>query len=190
MGAIGLSPRVTVARALAEVLLDRLDDRWAHTVGVALRAEELTVTLPTSDGVVLLVAAWLHDIGHSPTATVSGFHPLDAAAYLDGLGWPSRVCGLVAHHSGANLIADALGLREQLDRYPDEQTQVSDALTYADQTVGLRGEPLTLGARMADMLARHGPRSVQAQVHHLRGPHLEAAVERAERRLADRVAAC
>jgi hypothetical protein len=190
MGVVGLSPRVGVARALAEALLDGLDDRWAHTVGVAQRAEELCVTVPASDAVVLLVAAWLHDIGHSPTVSVTGFRPLDGAVYLDGQGWPGRVCGLVAHHSGSSFLADALGFSEPLSRYPNERSAVSDALTYADQTVGMRGERLTIDARMADMLARHGPDSPQARVRQLRGSALEDAAARAERRLAGRLAAC
>jgi hypothetical protein len=79
---------------------------------------------------------------------------------------------------------------EPLSRYPDERSAVSDALTYADQTVGIRGERLTIHARMADMRTRHSPDSPQARVHQLRGPALEDAAARAERRMAGRVAAC
>jgi hypothetical protein len=56
------------------------------------------------------------------------------------------VCGLVAHPSGSSFLADALGFSEPFIRYPDERSAVSDALTYADQTVGIRGERLTIHA--------------------------------------------
>jgi putative nucleotidyltransferase with HDIG domain len=180
-----VSPRVGVARVLAEMLLDGQPDRWAHTIGVAGRAEELADTVAPDERDVLLVAAWLHDIGYAPAAAVSGFHPLDGAAYLDRQGWPSRISALVAHHSGADLLADAHGLGPALATYPDELSPVSDALTYADQTTGPTGQRLSIGARMAEMIERHGPASVQARVHHLRRPHLLAVAERVERRLAD-----
>jgi hypothetical protein len=42
---------------------------------------------------------------------------------------------------------------------------------------------MTVDERIADMLARRGPDSIHARVHHQRGPHLRAAVERVEQRL-------
>ncbi|MEN3304455.1 MAG: hypothetical protein V7603_657 [Micromonosporaceae bacterium] len=183
MGTVVAGGRVTVARTLAEMLLDGLDDRWRHTVAVARRAEELAATVNPADHDVLLVSAWLHDIGYSPIAHETGFHPLDGAAYLLRQGWPARVAGLVAHHSGAGFVAQAQGLLDALHGHPDEKSAVSDALTYADQSVGPAGQRLPIRLRMAEMLARHGPDSVQARVHHLRGPYLLAVADRVERRL-------
>jgi hypothetical protein len=49
---------------------------------------------------------------------------------------------------------------------------LADALTYADQTTGPNGEPMTIEARISDMLRRHGPNSPNAKVHPERGPYL------------------
>jgi hypothetical protein len=183
MSAIAGRTRVGEARSLARTLLATVQARWLHTAGVARRAEEICVILDPADRETLVAAAWLHDIGYSPAVRDTGFHPLDGAAYLAGHGWPRRICGLVAHHSGAHLLAPAYCLQAELARYPDERSTVSDALTYADQTVGHLGQPLPIHERLAQMLARRGPHSVQSRVHHLRRPHLLAIAERVERRL-------
>jgi putative nucleotidyltransferase with HDIG domain len=175
---------VTQARDLAEVLLREQPDRWAHTAGVAARAAQIATTVEAADRELLLAAVWLHDIGYSPTLAHSRFHPLDAARYLDRHGWPRRLTGLVAHHSGALFVARELGLDRVLHGYPHEQSAVSDALIYADQTTGPAGEPYTIDQRVSEMLARHGPASVQARVHPDRGPYLLAAAARVEQRLA------
>ncbi|WP_349497869.1 HD domain-containing protein [Actinoallomurus iriomotensis] len=63
------------ARDLARQLLERpLPRRWAHTQGVAGRAESLA-----GEADLLAAAAWLHDIGYSPEVVDTGFHPLDGA---------------------------------------------------------------------------------------------------------------
>jgi hypothetical protein len=43
--------------------------------------------------------------------------------------------------------------------FPDGDGPMSDALTYADQTVGPAGEPLDWRRRYAEMLRRQGPDS-------------------------------
>lgn len=83
-----------------------------------------------------VAAAWLHDIGYGAAAVRTGLHPLDGADFLDSHGWPERLSALVAHHSGARFVADELGLGLSMRRYPYESSTVSDALTYADQTIG------------------------------------------------------
>jgi HD superfamily phosphodiesterase len=177
--------RVRVAEALAEVLLRELPERLEHTRGVAERATELSVTLPAEQRDLLVAAAWLHDIGYGAEVRVTGFHPLDGADHLDRQGWPRRLSGLVAHHSGAAFLAPLHGLAGELARYPDERSELADALTYADQTVGPHGRRMTLDERMTDMLARHGGHSPNARVHHLRGPHLRAVAARVRPHLAD-----
>jgi putative nucleotidyltransferase with HDIG domain len=183
MSSLTLSGRITVARTVAQTLLAGMPDRLAHTAGVARRAEQMIRTVDPADHEVLVIAAWLHDIGYSPALATTGFHPLDGADDLDRHGWPRRVCGLVAHHSGAIFVARALNLADLLGRYPDERSPVSDALTYADQTVGPLGQPVSLDERMAEVLARHGDDSVQARVQHTRGPYLRSIAARVERRL-------
>lgn len=174
---------VVQAREMAANLLSGLPDRWRHTIAVAARAEELTDAVDPDDRELLRAAAWLHDVGYSPHIAVTGFHPLDGARFLDREGWPPRICALVAHHSGARFVARSLGLHPQLRTYWDEHSPVTDALAYADQTVGAHGEPLPIDERLADMLRRHGPGAPQAAVHGLRAPYLRAAAERVEQRL-------
>lgn len=111
---------------------------------------------------------------------------LDGARYLDRWRWPARLSALVAHHSGACFVATVRDLGAELDEYSREESAVSDALTYADQTVGPAGRRMTLQERAADMLDRHGPDSPNAQVHHVRWPYLLGVAERVERRLSSR----
>jgi len=182
------SPRVDVARELAHALLGGVGNRLEHSAAVARRAEKLAADLPEplppGERELLVVAAWLHDVGYATEVGDAGFHPLDGARYLRAQGWPGRVCALVAHHSGARFAAAELGLTEQLEDFRYEQSPVSDLLTYADQTIGPNGQPMTVAARMAEMLARHGESSVQARIHQVRGPFLLAVADRVERRLA------
>src|SRR5690349_15997129 len=134
---------VVEARQLARAVLSDRPERWQHTVEVARRARSLG---PHED--VLEAAAWLHDIGYGEATVRTGFHPLDGADFLDRHGWPERLSALVAHHSGARFVADELGLGGPMGRFPFELSPVSDALTYADQTVGPYGRRLSLDERL------------------------------------------
>jgi hypothetical protein len=174
---------VGVARAVAYECLRGLPARWGHSVAVATRAEELAVTVDPTERDTLVAAAWLHDIGYGPALHLTGFHPLDGALHLQRRGWPDRVCALVAHHSGAWFVAGPLGLRTSLDRYLREASPVSDALAYADQTVGPEGQRLPIRHRLAEAVRRHGPGSAQARVHAARQTHLLAVATRVEQRL-------
>jgi hypothetical protein len=179
----GTLSRVDAARSLAARLLVDTPDRWQHTIGVAHRAQEVAPTLPPAERDILLVAAWLHDIGSSSMARATGFAPVDGADYLAGRGWPPRITSLVAHHSGADFLARAAGWYVALDRYPEERSELADALTFADQTTGPHGERVTVQARLAESLARHGAGSAYALAHPVCGPYLIATVARVERRL-------
>ena len=129
------------ARELARGFLQHDPDRWLHVQEVAARAEELRPAVAAADGPVLVVAAWLHDIGYSPALRVTSFHPLDGARYLHRAGYP-REAALVAHHSGARFVAEVRGLTTELAAFPFAEDPLTDALTYADQTVGPRGQRL------------------------------------------------
>ncbi|MEU7903344.1 HD domain-containing protein [Actinoplanes sp. NPDC049118] len=172
------------ARHLARILLAQMPERWQHTIGVAGQAEQVIPTVPAADADLLVAVAWLHDIGYAKMLRTSGFHPLDGARYLTAHGCPLRLAALVAHHCEAFLIAEVRGLAEELATYPREQSAVTDALTYADQTISPGGQPMTFQHRLTDMLHRHGPDSPNAAVHPRREPLLRAAVNRVERRLA------
>ncbi|WP_045747351.1 HD domain-containing protein [Actinoplanes rectilineatus] len=180
-------PRVLVGRAadardLAESLIGDSGDRWRHTAGVAARAAELADRLDL-DPDVLVSAAWLHDIGYAASIALTGFHPLDGAVHVSAEGWTARIAGLVAYHSGARFVGAARGFGAGLAAFPDERTLMSDALTYADQTVGPRGDRVDQASRYAEVLLRHGPCSWNAKVDPVRGPHLRSVAARVEHAL-------
>jgi putative nucleotidyltransferase with HDIG domain len=177
------APLAFAARDLAHTELAGDVRRLRHCAGVARAAREIVDAVPNHDVDTLIAAAWLHDIGYGPTARATGFHPLDGARFLRRRGWPLRVCGLVAYHSGAYFVAEELGLDGELREFGEERGPLADALTYADQTTGPFGERLPLGDRMADMLRRHGPESANARAHTRRGPYLRAIAQRVESRL-------
>ena len=120
---------------------------------------------------------------YAPQLRETGFHPLDGAGYLRSIGWSQAICNLVAHHSEGRFVASVQDLDKQLARYRFSEDAVSDALTVADQTTGLFGEPVTVEQRMSNMLRRHGPDSANALAHPDREPHLRAAAARVTERL-------
>lgn len=178
-----LSTRAGLARSVAESLIGDSGNRWRHTVGVAAHAAELAVRLGL-DPDVLVAAAWLHDVGYAEPIALTGFHPLDGAVHLSAEGWPARIAGLVAFHSGARFVAAARGLAAELSAFPDERSLMADALTYADQTTGPTGVRVDTESRYAEMLRRQGPCSWNARVDTTRRPHLRAVTARVQHSLA------
>ncbi len=171
-------------RELAGALLSSLPDRWAHTQTAAAQAEQAASTVAATDRDLLLAAAWLHDIGYAAPLNDTGFHPVDGARYLRGLGAPMRLAALVAHHSEAELLAEARGLLDELEPFPRERSSVADALSYADMSAGPTGQRMTITARLADIRARHAaepPRLKAARIR--REPLLRAAAARVQRRM-------
>ncbi|MFG2800604.1 HD domain-containing protein [Streptomyces pseudovenezuelae] len=65
------------------LLAEPLPQRWAHSQGVAARAQSLAGILG-DDAEVLWAAAMLHDIGYTPSLAETRFHPVDGARYLRG----------------------------------------------------------------------------------------------------------
>ena len=174
------------ARGLAKKLLRKdLPERWRHTQGVATRAAELTATVAAQDRSVLISAAWLHDIGYAPAIRDTGFHPLDGGLHLRAHGWGDRLAALVAHHSGARFVPVERGFGLMMAEFDFEDDAVSDALTYADQTVGPNGRRMTVPYRIAEAISRHGPDSPNARARVDRVPYLLAVADRVEQRLAE-----
>lgn len=176
---------VAWAYELAESLLaDPLPRRWAHTRGVAARAEALTPVLG-DDAETLGAAAVLHDIGYAPAVAETGFHPLDGARHLQALpAVDERVVRLVANHSFALLEAEERGLREALEaEFPqlDDQLLV-DALVYCDMTTSPEGAPTTSYARVEEILGRYGTDSVVGRFIHRAAPAIHESVERVQAR--------
>jgi putative nucleotidyltransferase with HDIG domain len=171
------------AQDIARVALaETLSRRWRHVQGVAGTAEHVAAFLPL-DGEVLVAAAWLHDIGYAPEAVQTGFHPLDGARYLAGLGVPERVVNLVARHSDAILEAELRGIGDLLAVFPDEGGAPRDALWYCDLTTSPDGNPVSAQDRIAEIKERYGPGHIVTQFITYAAPELLAAVDSTDRRL-------
>jgi putative nucleotidyltransferase with HDIG domain len=183
------SRRVDAARLLAAELLTRLGDggqRWQHTRAVAARVAQAAHLFSRDDAETLVAAAWLHDVGYAPQLNRLGFHPVDGAEHVrQRLGWPA-VAGLIAQHSGARFVAQTRGLLHLLRPFADSRFwagPVADALTWADQTTGPDGRPMTVEDRIEEMLQRHGADSPNARSNAVRAPALIKAVRATEQRL-------
>ncbi|WP_207229865.1 HD domain-containing protein [Krasilnikovia cinnamomea] len=148
---------VAWARDLARGYLDVpqfRDARWRHVQAVGAKAAALAPAFGI-DGDILVAAAWLHDIGYSPELARTGFHPLDGARLIARAG-QRRIAALVAHHSGAGLEARLRGLGDDMAEFRDEQSPVRDALWACDMTTSPTGQPVTFGARLAEIENRYG----------------------------------
>ena len=149
------------ARRIAEDLLaDTLPRRWSHSIGVAAAAADLAEILAPENADTIVAAAWLHDIGYAPDLINTGFHPLDAAAYLatntaPGGDMPAEVIRLVAHHTGAAFEARERGLHDPLSSYPAPADAMLAILSCADLCTGPDGTPVDPGARIAEVLTRY-----------------------------------
>ncbi|MGD9531981.1 MAG: HD domain-containing protein [Dehalococcoidia bacterium] len=176
-------PSIAEAESLAEELLAPLGNRWLHTQAVAVRAQELADAVPDEDRDLLVVAAWLHDIGYARDVVDVGFHPIDGARFLARRGADGRLCALVAHHSAATIEAEERGLAAELAEWEREEGPVPDALWTADMTTGPRGEHLTYADRLAEIISRYRPESAVAQAMRRARPLVDGAIERTTRGL-------
>jgi len=167
------------ARDVAREVLADLPCRLAHSLQAGAQAEHVMRAVPPADAQLLVTAALLHDIGYAPALHRTAFHPLDGATFLLELGASERLAGLVAHHSEAWLLASTKGLLTALNRFPNERSPVTDAVTYADMTAGPCGAPMDVTDRLADITARHAHEpSALRSARSARQPLLRAAVAR------------
>ena len=141
------------ASRLAADFLSGLGPRWEHVRTVGGLADHLVASrlLPRE----VAAAAWLHDLGYAPKLAVTGFHPIDGAAYLEHLGAPDEVVGLVAHHTGAGFEAEERGLVDALAAMPLPDMASLDALTLVDLVAAPNGSITTPEARIAEILRRY-----------------------------------
>ncbi len=166
----------------ASTLLSPLGNRWLHVQGVAEKACHVSKAFNESDGIYLIAAAYLHDIGYAPSVKKTGFHPLDGACYLQSCG-QDRLASLVAHHSEAQFEAHLRGLLSELDTFPRRCSSISDALTYCDVTTSPIGLNITFQERILDIFSRYGDADIVSQAIHQAVPSLSLAVERTQRKL-------
>ncbi len=167
----------------AEHLASVLPRRWAHVQGVASRTRVVVPLLSPRDAELLMSAALLHDIGYAPDLVITGFHPLDGARFLRGIGGSDRLVNLVAHHSCASSEAELRGLSDELAEFDDEETMLRDALWWADMTTTPDGGKTTLVERTAEIQSRYGPDDLVSRFIRRALEDLSAAVERTDRRL-------
>lgn len=176
--------------AYAQRLLSRLPDRWKHTAGVAQLAREVATEIGIAAG-SLVAAAYLHDIGYSPAAADTGFHPLDGARHLQALSLPDTVVRLVAHHTTADAEARERWLGDALAEYPPAPEDLAEILLYSDMHVGPAGEEFTIEERIAEIHSRYAEASPASRALDRYREHIEAVDRRIEAlRLAGPVSRC
>jgi hypothetical protein len=173
----------TDAALLAGRLLGDVGSRLAHSALVAHQAARVCGFLEPPWRSAIVDAAWLHDVGYTARIARTGFHPLDAARWLRDREWPIETCRLVAWHTAAQVEAALRGLDHALAREFDAPpTLAAAAITWADLTSSPRGEPCTVGERLADILRRYPPESIIHRAIAEASPMLwEAATEIASR---------
>jgi HD domain len=165
------------ARDLASSYLGTNSARWAHVVATARNAECLVEAGHASE--VLTCAAWLHDIGYSPKLARTGMHAIDGARFLDLLGAPSLLVGLVAFHTGAEFEADERGLTGPLLEFDRPDQGLLDLLILADLVSSPTGEAVSVDVRLTEILDRYEPqhpvhRAVSRSRHYLESAAIRA----------------
>lgn len=172
------------ARWLAcQLLADELPRRWAHTQGVAARARELASILG-GRAELIEAAAFLHDIGYSPTVSSTGFHPLDGARYLRHVvGADAVLCELVAHHSGAVVEAEERGIDALAKEFASPSPELLHALTYCDLTADVNGHQVDAEERLSEILTRYPREHVVHRSVVRSTPALRSAVQDVQQRL-------
>lgn len=134
-------------------------DRRAHSLEVGRKAGANIHSVVPRLRADLVAAATLHDIGYGHPA--SGFHPLDGAHFLRGLGFSPVICHLVAYHSASTYEAEVRGIASsQYEPFALEDDPELEAahsvLWWADMTTGPTGETVTVEERLAEIESRYG----------------------------------
>lgn len=171
-------PDAAEAQALARELLGEVGTRWPHVRSAGVMAARLGRLFDAEEAALLVAAATLHDVGYSPMAAQTGFHPLDGALHLRSLGMPERLVSLVAHHSEADMLGPAHGVHD-LARFPREHSLLADALVHADMHSAPDGRIIRAEERLAD-IGRRRPDPIEV----LRAQRLRAAMVRVGHALA------
>lgn len=164
-----------------EALARALPERWMHVLGVRDRVISVKNICQENEKEILVASALLHDIGYSPVAKKSGFHPIDGAEYLKDQGFPARLCSLVANHSCARIEAEMRGLSDWHSKWKDEDTFIRDALWWADMTTTPTGEVTDINKRIEEIKKRYGFGSLVSKFIDQARPELLAAVDRVEK---------
>ena len=146
----------TVARAriVAESCLYGTGNRWLHVRAVGRSAENFRARgLEVSD--VLVMAAWLHDVGYGESVAAMGFHPVDGASWLAAQDAPLDVVALVAYHSGARFEAEERGFADALAQFPEPDSHQLDVLNLIDMSTSPTGKQVAVSERLDEILERY-----------------------------------
>ena len=166
----------------ASTLISPLGDRWLHTRGVVERAQEVGKAFDEEHCLLLIAAAYVHDIGYSPSLKMTGFHPIDGAYYLLSHN-QTRLASLVAYHSEAQCEAQLRGLATQLNNIPCEHSVLADALTYCDMITGPTGLHISFEERLEDIFLRYNESHIVNRAIHEAIPSLTRAVKQTQNTL-------
>jgi hypothetical protein len=166
----------------ASALLSPLGDRWLHTQGVVERAQEVGKAFDEEHCLLLIAAAYVHDIGYAPSLKVTGFHPIDGAYYLLSHN-QTRLASLVAYHSEAQCEAQLRGLATQLNNIPCEHSVLADALTYCDMITGSTGLQISFEERLEGIFLRYDESHIVNRAIHEAIPLLTRAVKQTQNTL-------
>ncbi len=166
-------PTRTEAESIVRHLLGDEGARLAHMHTAGSMAVRLGVLFAADEAALLVAAATLHDVGYSPGIAQTGFHPLDGALYLRSIGLSERLCGLVAHHSEADMTAVQHGVLDLSEQFPRERSLLADALVYADMHSAPDGQMIRAEHRLAD-IARRRPDPIET----VRAQRLRTAMAR------------
>jgi len=154
-----MSPLVRDAQTLAQSLLAHDPVRLEHVRGAALIAGMAAGAMGVEQPETVVAAAWLHDIGYTPSIAHTGFHPLDGALFLAREGWPDSVVLLVAHHSHAAVIAPYYGVHHHMAVLDHVHGHAEDVITFSDLRAGTDGRGADPRDRIDDMRRRHADRT-------------------------------
>ena len=172
------------AKLYAKMLLRDMPDLWQHVEAVASYADEISTQLLLSpnEHEVCVMAAWLHDIGHTPSLATTGFPHLDGATHLRELGL-HRIANIVAYHSSGQDEAFYRGLANNLALFTPDLSLASDCVTFADMSTGPNGERMRLEARVGEVTARYGNAHVVSRGMHTAVPRLRTIFTNVQQRL-------
>jgi putative nucleotidyltransferase with HDIG domain len=150
---------------LREVFADR-PDRFSHSLAVAHRAAlHARIELRKLEPVRLerlVLGALLHDVGRAIDPADTEPHGFVGARFLDEIGLHD-VAPFAAHHSGARHEAELRGM-SHLDAWTTIDPELQAVLTHIDRTTSSDGEPVTLGERRTELVARYGDGSCPVRV--------------------------
>lgn len=138
-------------------------NRLKHTLTVAEQAKKLAevANLNNEERNLLVMTAYLHDVGYSDKIKFCDFHPLDGSYYLGANGWYNEIRLLTLHHTYAiglveTVRTDLLGeYHNPVNALPEHLTKLYQLLLLADMTSDGSGNVVSIEERVKDIGNRY-----------------------------------